>query len=100
MEFDRRLIAYQTDRRAMRKGHIAFYYGRLSPEDQRTFNRWLKANAIVGAIFWTGLIALVLAGSRSVGPRDAEVASSTKASDVAVSVMRRPCRTPYGQRLH
>ena len=57
------------------------------------FNRWLKANAIVGAVFWTGLIALALAGSSSV--RDAEVASSMKASDVAVSVMGRPCRRLY-----
>jgi hypothetical protein len=67
---------------------IAFYYSRLSPEDQRTFDRWLKANAIVGAIFATGLIAMALTGSGSVGPRDAEVASRTKASDVAVSEQR------------
>ena len=72
----------------MGKGRIAFYYGRLSPEDQRTFDRWLKANAIVGAIFATGLIAMALTGSRSVGPRDAEVASRTKAPDVAVSEQR------------
>src|SRR5262249_58039246 len=36
--------------------------GKLSPEDQHTFNRWLKANAIVGAIFAIGLIAMALAG--------------------------------------
>ena len=72
----------------MGRGQIASCYKRMSAEDQRTFNRWLKANAIVGAIFWTGLIALVLAGSRSVGPRDAELASRTKASDVAVSEQR------------
>jgi len=64
---------------------IAFYYTRLSREDRRTFDRWLKANAIVGAIFATGLIVMALTGSRFVGPRDAEVASRTKASDVAVS---------------
>jgi hypothetical protein len=72
----------------MGKGHTAFYYRRLSAEDQRTFDRWLKANAIVGAILATGLIAMALTGSRSVGPRDAEVASRTKASDVAVSEQR------------
>jgi hypothetical protein len=72
----------------MGKGRTAFHYRRLSAEDQRTFDRWLKANAIVGAILATGLIAMALTGSKSVGPRDAEVASSTKASDVAVSEQR------------
>ena len=70
----------------MGKGRTALYYRRLSAEDQRTFDRWLKANAIVGAIFATGLIAMALTGSKSVGPRDAE--GSTKASDVAVSEQR------------
>jgi len=55
--------------------NIAFYYRTLSSEDQRAFNRWLKANAIVGAIFAIGLIAMALAGSRSAVPRDAEVAN-------------------------
>ena len=72
----------------MGKRNIAFYYEKLSPEDQHTFNRWLKANAIGGAIFAIALIAMALAGSRSVGPRDAELASRTKASDVAVSEQR------------
>jgi hypothetical protein len=73
----------------MGKGHIAFYYRRLSPEDQRTFNRWLKANAIVGAVFAAGIVAMALIGSRSVGPHDAAVASSIKASDTATSEPRR-----------
>jgi hypothetical protein len=86
-------MAYQTERGDMEQGDmgqdsIAFYYSRLSPEDRRTVDRWLKANAIVGAIFATGLIAMALMGSRSVGPGDAEVASRTKASDVAVSDQR------------
>jgi len=72
----------------MGQDSIAFYYSRLSPEDQRRFDRWLKANAIVGAILATGLIAMALTGSKSVGPRDAEVASGTKASDIAVSEQR------------
>src|SRR5499427_6700697 len=54
----------------MGQDSIGFYYSRLSPEDQRTFDRWLKANAIVGAIFATGLIAMALTGSGSVGPQD------------------------------
>jgi hypothetical protein len=59
----------------MGKRNIAFYYEKLSPEDQHTFNRWLKANAIGGAIFAIALIAMALAGSRSAVPRDGEVAS-------------------------
>lgn len=82
-------IAHQTGRRVMGEGNMAFDYGKLSPEDEHIFNRWLKANAIGGAIFAIGLIAMALAGSRSVGPRDAEVASSTNASGVAVSEQRR-----------
>ena len=82
-------IAHQTERRVMGKRNIAFYYEKLSLEDQHTFNRWLKANAIGGAIFAISLIAMALAGSRSVGPRDAEVASSMKASGVAASEQRR-----------
>jgi hypothetical protein len=72
----------------MGRGGIASYYSGLSREDRRTFDRWLKANAIVGAIFATALIVMALTGSRSVGPRDAELASKTKASDVAVSEQR------------
>jgi hypothetical protein len=72
----------------MGKGGIVSYYRGLSAEDQRTFDRWLKANAVAGAIFATGLIVMALTGSRSMGPRDAELASRTKASDVAVSEQR------------
>ena len=81
-------MADQTERDVMGKGGIASYYRGLSRQDQRTFDRWLEANAIVGAIFATGLIVMALTGSRSVGPRDAEVAGRTKASDVAVSEQR------------
>ena len=73
----------------MGRGQIASCYKRMSAEDQRTFNRWLKANAIGGAIFAIALIAMAFSGSRSVGPRDAEVASSMKASGVAASEQRR-----------
>jgi len=59
---------------------MEFQYRKLSPQDQRTFNRWLKANAIVGAIFAIGFIAMALAGSSSVGPRDVEITSTAKAS--------------------
>jgi hypothetical protein len=49
----------------MGKGNIARYYKTMSPEDQRTYNRWLKGNAIAGSILAVGLIAMALAGSNS-----------------------------------
>src|SRR5262249_35420218 len=68
----------------MGQDSIGFYYSRLSPEDQRTFDRWLKANAIVGAIFATGLIAMALTASGSVGPEGAELRFTSNAPDVRV----------------
>jgi len=74
----------------MGKGNVSSYYKKLSVEDQRTFDRWLKANAILGSIFAVIIIAMALMGSRSVGPGDAAVTSSaTSASDVASSQQRR-----------
>jgi hypothetical protein len=40
------------------RGEIINEYQRLNPEDQKAFHRWLWANAVVGAISLTGLIAL------------------------------------------
>jgi hypothetical protein len=58
-------------------------------EDQLTFNRWLKANAVVGLILAAGLVAMAVAGSNSAERRDAAVADRTKASDVLESDQRR-----------
>jgi hypothetical protein len=71
----------------MGRGKIASYYERLSPEDQRTFDRWLTANTIFSLIFAIGIIAMALSGSKSVGPGDAAVAT-TRAPDVAASEAR------------
>jgi hypothetical protein len=77
----------------MGKGQIAFDLKQMSAKDQRSFNRWLKANAILGSIFTAGIIAMAVAGSISAGPRDAAVASSTSASGGA---MPEPRRRPMG----
>jgi len=42
----------------------------LSPEDQREFDHWLKANAIVALIIMVGMLAMALAGSNSSGRPD------------------------------
>jgi hypothetical protein len=61
----------------MGRCNLLSYYQRLSAEDRRTFDRWLQANAIFGSIFAVALIAMAFAGSRSIAPRDAAVASGT-----------------------
>ena len=57
----------------------------LSPEDQREFDRWLKANAIFGLIIAVGMLAMALAGLNSVGRPDSAVTDGPKSSDVATS---------------
>jgi len=44
-------------------------YHKLSPEDQRTFERWLKANTVFAAILMVGMLAMALVGNNSVGPK-------------------------------
>jgi hypothetical protein len=64
----------------MGKGEIARYYKFMSPADQRTFDRWLKANAIVGLVLTTGIVAMAIGGSKA---RDAAVADNTASGCVA-----------------
>ena len=65
----------------MSKGDIVRQYRAMSPEDRRTFDRWLKANAVIGSIFAAGLFAMALAGAA--GPRDPTAAINIDASKVA-----------------
>jgi hypothetical protein len=64
----------------MGKASLSLLYKSMSPEDQTTFNRWLKANAIVGLILTVGIVAMAVAGS--VGQPDAATASTMRASAV------------------
>ena len=66
----------------MGKANVSMLYKRMSPEDRSTFDRWLKANAIVGLILTVGIVAMAVAGSRSTGQRDVGTASMTRASAV------------------
>jgi hypothetical protein len=65
----------------MGKGEIARYYKFMSPADQRTFDRWLKANAIVGLVLATGIVAMAISGSKE---RDPAVADNSTSDCVAV----------------
>jgi hypothetical protein len=66
----------------MGKGEIARYYKFMSPADQHTFDRWLKANAIVGLILTIGIVAMAISGSTA---RDPEVAQNTLSGCAAIS---------------
>ena len=72
----------------MENGYVSRNYLKMSSEDQRTFDRWLKANAILSLIFAVGIIAMAVAGFNSRGSRDAAVAKDTKTSDVVASEQR------------
>ena len=72
----------------MGKSDAALNYKSMSPEDRRSFDRWLKANAIFGLIFAAGVVAMAFAGSRTVGLRDATMADNRDASDVAAAAAR------------
>ena len=47
------------------RGEMINEYQKLNSEDQKAFRRWLWANAVVGAILLTGLIALALQSDES-----------------------------------
>ena len=51
---------------------------KMSPKEQREFDRWLKTNAVLGSILAIGMMAMALAGSNSAGRSDVAMAASTK----------------------
>jgi hypothetical protein len=62
-------------RQAMTKGEMLAYSRDMSAEDQRKFDRWIKANAAIATIVAMGFVAMALAGvgadADSIGPRSA-----------------------------
>jgi hypothetical protein len=61
----------------MTKGEFAKYRD-LSPEHQRKFDRWLKANAAVATIFALGLVAMAVNSSGLPGANTATAKSADK----------------------
>ena len=51
-------------------------YQRLSSEEQYTFNKWLKANAMFAAFLFIGILAMAWMGN-SVGRTDATINASS-----------------------
>ena len=45
------------------QGQFLAQYRTMSPDDQVTFRRWVRLNAVVGAIMAVGLVAMALVGN-------------------------------------
>jgi hypothetical protein len=66
------------------KGFILYSVARMSREDRHAFDRWLKANAVVGLMFAAALVAMALIGANSAPPGDTAIASGMQPRDIPV----------------
>ena len=71
----------------MAKGEFLVKYQDLSTEDRRTFDRWLKANAVIASIFAMALVAIAINSSGPPWPATA-TAKSAETGDIIASVKR------------
>lgn len=55
-------------------------------EDRQSFDRWMKRNAVAGAIFAAAFIAMAILGSQPATPPETAVASGSKADAVDATV--------------
>src|SRR5215216_6183803 len=69
---------------AMAKGEFLVKYQGLSTEDRRTFDRWLKANAVIASIFAMALVAMAINSSGPPWPATA-TAKSAETGDITAS---------------
>jgi hypothetical protein len=53
-----------------------------SPQDWREFDRWMKANAIIGSLVAAGLFAMAVAGAPSAGPGDTALAGNSRGAEM------------------
>ena len=62
-------------------------YGRMSPQDQAEFGRWLRLNTVVGSILAAGLVVMALVGSNAdrSGTEIAASGTSGKAATYALT---------------
>jgi hypothetical protein len=58
---------------------LSHHYRKLPPEDRRTFDKWMRANLIVGGIFVLAMVAMAVAGSNSSRRPDVQIAATPKA---------------------
>ena len=50
-------------------------YERMSPEDQRRFDGWLKANTALGFVLFLGMVAMAWATTTTATPTSSSVAA-------------------------
>jgi hypothetical protein len=68
--------------------------GKWSPDDWREFDRWIRANAVIGSLLAAGLLVMAVAGAPSARPGDAAAAADSKGSGVGASVQSRLAPAP------
>jgi hypothetical protein len=59
-----------------------------SPQDWREFDRWIKANAIIGSLLAVGLFAMAVAGAPSAGPGETAVAGNSTSTETTTALSR------------
>jgi hypothetical protein len=67
---------------------------KLSLEDRRIFDRWMKANAVIGSLLAAGLFAMAVAGAPSARPGDEASAGKSNGLEVATSSQSRLAPAP------
>ena len=53
-----------------------------SPQDGREFDRWIKANAVIGSLLAAGLFAMAVAGVLSAGSSDTAAAGNSSGTEM------------------
>jgi hypothetical protein len=81
----------------MTKGEIIAHRRRLSPADQLAFDRWLKANLVIGSLMAGGLVLMAIVGSgASFGPEQASASSSPAMAKAGNRPLHDRDATPLG----
>jgi hypothetical protein len=67
------------------RGCILHKLKEMSWENRHTFDRWLKANAVVGFVFTAALVAMALIGPDLARPDEGAVANNAAGSEAPVA---------------
>ena len=59
-----------------------------SPQDWREFDRWIRANAIIGSLLAAGLFAMAVAGAPSAGSGDTAAAGNSSGTEMTTASTR------------
>ena len=69
----------------MGKGYILRWRNSMSSQDRCTFDRWVKGNAVAGAVLVVGLLAMSVLGTHRGVSSDVAIAAA-RSTDVVASV--------------